>query len=381
MELSVTRGKEEEWEKIISRSVTSPQDLSRLLEVTEADLKTVTALYPMRINPYYLGLVKEKGDPVYLQAVPSTREISEKEGLDDPLNEEALSPVPGLTHKYPDRVLFLVSSRCAMYCRFCNRKRIVGRTRVVTPETIREGLRYIRATKGIRDVLVSGGDPLLLKDSELHAILSALRSIPHVEIIRIGTRVPCTLPQRITPRLARLLKGFHPLYISTHFNHPAEITSQAALACRRLAEAGIPLGCQTVLLRDVNDDPEVMKSLMAKLLAIRVRPYYLFQADLARGTSHFWTPLRQGLDITEALLTSLPGLCVPQFVIDLPGGGGKVPLLPSVHDRRKRGGFTAEPRRTQRESLSEYSASAVGSAKGQGEGKGQRDKGTKAQRE
>jgi lysine 2,3-aminomutase len=215
-----------------------------------------------------------------------------------------------------------------MYCRFCNRKRKVGQADMVTRETVKEGLSYIRSNKKIRDVLLSGGDPLLLPDRVLHGLLTELRAIPHVEIIRIGTRIPCSLPQRITPRLADMLKGFHPLYINTHFNHPSEITPEASLACTRLANAGIPLGCQTVLLKGVNDDPSVMVELMQKLLLIRVRPYYLFQADLARGTSHFWTPLKKGIEIMSALQGHTSGLCVPRFVIDIPGGGGKVPITP-----------------------------------------------------
>jgi lysine 2,3-aminomutase len=199
---------------------------------------------------------------------------------------------------------------------------------MVTRETIGDGISYIRGNKKIRDVLLSGGDPLLLPDAELFVLLRELRSISHVEIIRIGTRVPCTLPQRVTPQLADMLKGFHPLYINTHFNHPAEITPEASLACARLVDAGIPLGCQTVLLKGINDDPDVMKILMQKLLAIRVRPYYLFQADRAKGTSHFWTPLEKGVEIMWALQGYTSGLCVPRFMIDLPGGGGKIPLVP-----------------------------------------------------
>lgn len=312
------------WEEILSRSVTSGGDLAPVLDIDEACVERVTAKYPMRINPYYLGLIGAKGDPFYLQAVPDLREITDQDGYEDPLDEEGLSPVPGLTHKYPDRVLFLVSSRCAMYCRFCNRKRKVGNPAMVTRESIREGIQYIRKTPQVRDVLLSGGDPLLLPDREIYRILSELRPIPHVEIIRIGTRVPCTLPQRVTPELANMLRGFHPLYINTHFNHPDEITDEARLACSRLSDAGIPLGCQTVLLKGVNDDPEVMASLMKRLLAIRVRPYYLFQADLVRGTSHFWTPVEKGMDIIAHLRKNCSGLCVPHYAIDLPGGGGKV---------------------------------------------------------
>ncbi len=316
------------WEQILSACITDADGLCSHFPIDQAGLERVIRRYPMAINPYYLGLIRNAGDAIYRQAVPDTEEIEDTRGYEDPLDEENLSPVPGLTHKYPDRVLFLVSNRCAMICRFCNRKRKVGRPSMVTEESIREGLSYIRKTGTIRDVLVSGGDPLLLSDGDLFSLLSELRAIPHVEIIRIGTRVPCTLPQRVTPQLVDILKGFHPLYINTHFNHPAEITPEATLACARLADAGIPLGCQTVLLKGVNDDPVIIRELMQKLLFIRVRPYYLFQGDLARGTAHFWTPLERGLEIIEELQGHTSGLCVPHFAVDLPGGGGKVPLLP-----------------------------------------------------
>lgn len=327
--------KTESWEHILSKSITTPKELSSFFEIDEKEIQSVVFRYPMAINPYYLGLIKVKGDEMYNQAVPDIREITEQEGLEDPLNEDALSPVPGLTHKYPDRVLFLVSSHCAMYCRFCNRKRKVGRASLITKETIDAGLSYIRDNRKIRDVLLSGGDPLLLPDRDLYALLSELRSISHVEIIRIGTRVPCTLPQRITPELANMLKGFHPLYVNTHFNHPSEITQEASLACSRLADAGIALGCQTVLLKGINDDPMVMKALMQRLLFIRVRPYYLFQPDRAKGTSHFWTPLKRGLEIISALQGYTSGLCIPRFVIDIPGGGGKIPIAPEYVLGRK----------------------------------------------
>ena len=310
--------KMESWEHILSKSITTPGELSSVFEIEEEEIQSVASRYPLTINPYYLGLIKAKGDGIYKQAVPDTREITEEKGLEDPLGEEARSPVPGLTHKYPDRVLLLVSGRCAMYCRFCNRKRKVGQPAMVTKETVKEGLSYIRSNKEIRDVLLSGGDPLLLSDQELYGLLTELRAIPHVEIIRIGTRIPCSLPQRVTPELADMLRGFHPLYINTHFNHPDEITPEASLACARLANAGIPLGCQTVLLKGVNDDPSVMRELVQKLLLIRVRPYYLFQADLARGTSHFWTPLIKGIEIMSTLQGHTSGLCVPRFVIDIP---------------------------------------------------------------
>ncbi|VBB41499.1 L-lysine 2,3-aminomutase [uncultured Desulfatiglans sp.] len=322
------------WEEILAESVTGAGMIAELFGLDADELKSVTERYPMRINPYYLGLIRRKHDPIYRQCIPDIREIRLDDGLDDPLAEEAFSPVPGLTHRYPDRVLFLVSASCAMYCRFCNRKRKVGRPSMVNDATIEAGLAYIRRHEEIRDVLLSGGDPLLLSDERLGEILSALRAISHVEIIRIGSRVPCTLPHRITQRLTDLLKQFHPLYLNTHFNHPDELTPEAGAACVRLADAGIPLGCQTVLLRGVNDDPGTMRELMQKLLMVRVRPYYLFQADLARGTAHFWTPLEKGIEIIRELQGHTSGLCLPHFAIDLPGGGGKIPFLPQYVESR-----------------------------------------------
>lgn len=319
--------KRSHWRRLLSESVTTLEDLPLHLPKDDRFRKLLHQ-YPMRINPYYLGLMGQKDDPIYRQCVPDLEEISNPNGLEDPLDEEGRSPIPGLTHRYPDRVLFLVSAQCAVYCRFCNRKRKVGRPGMVTAQSIREGIDYIRCHKAVRDVLLSGGDPLLLGTRRLHHILREIRRIPHVEIIRIGTRVPCTLPQRITPRLARMLGEFHPLYIHTHFNHPLEITPEATLACGRLADAGIPLGCQTVLLKGVNDSPGIIKALMQRLLMIRVRPYYLFQGDLAKGTAHFWTPVRRGLEIISALQGYTSGLCIPHFAVDLPGGGGKITLLP-----------------------------------------------------
>jgi lysine 2,3-aminomutase len=324
-----TRRLQGSWEEILAESITSAEGLRPHFPDADA-VEAVLSRYPMRINPYYLELMKSGGDGIRRQGMPDPREILDPGGDDDPLSEGELSPVPGLTHKYPDRVLLLVSDQCAMYCRFCNRKRMVGRSSFVTRETIREGISYIRNHKEVRDVLLSGGDPLLQSDRFLFGILSELRAISHVEMIRIGTRTPCTLPQRITPALAKLLKGFHPLYISTHFNHPGEITPLAARACARLAEAGIPLGCQTVLLRGVNDRPDVMIALCRKLLSIRVRPDYLFQMDRVRGTSHFWTPVEDGLRLISSMHDAVPSIGMPHFVIDLPGGGGKAPLLPQT---------------------------------------------------
>ena len=319
------------WRDIISRSITSAQQLAEIysscLSKTD-EIHKAAQCYPMFINPYYLGLIKQHGDPLWKQAVPDLLELSDAGELQDPLAEEAFSPVPGVTHRYPDRVLFLVSNRCAMHCRFCTRKRKIGKKFTVTRNTIWQGLEYIKGRTEIRDVLVSGGDPLLLEDAELAEILNSLRSIPHVEIIRIGTRVPCTLPQRVTVKLAEILKQFHPVYINTHFNHPDEITEDAAQACGILSNAGIPLGCQTVLLKGINDSPETMKKLMRKLLTIRVRPYYIHHLDPVSGTDHFRTSLKSGIRIIKALRGHISGMCIPHYVIDLPGGGGKVPLLP-----------------------------------------------------
>lgn len=321
----------EKWQKLLSESVTTPGQLAekcKELGVKPAELKKITEVYPMRINPYYLGLIKKKGDPIWKQCIPDEREIEDKSSP-DPLHEEKDSKTSCIVHRYPDRVLLLVSNQCAMYCRFCTRKRKVGRPEMaITDATIRAGLEYLEKNTQVREVLLSGGDPLLLDDTYLEKILRSLRKIHSIEVIRIGTRVPCTLPMRITAKLAAMLRRYHPLYINTHFNHPVEITPQAAAACAMLADAGIPLGCQTVLLKHINDDPETIRELMTKLLSIRVRPYYLFQADLSRGTNHFRTPIEEGLKIMRRLIGHVSGLAVPTFALDAPGGGGKIPLTP-----------------------------------------------------
>lgn len=318
-----------QWQQILQKSAVRPEALARHFPIDPEPLGRVTAAYPMRINPYYLSLIREPGDPFWLQAIPDPRELTDTVCIDDPLNEENLSPVPNLVHKYPDRALFLVNDQCALYCRFCTRKRKVGTPGMrINSETIRAGLDYLRATPQIRDVLLSGGDPLLLSDEQLERLLTSLRRIPSIEIIRIGSRVPCTLPMRVTVRLAALLKRFHPLFINTHFNHPGEITPAAARACTRLADAGIPMGCQTVLLRGINDSAPVLKELFHRLLRIRVKPYYLFQTDMTRGTNHFRTPVEQGLALMRSLIGHTSGLAVPTFAVDAPGGGGKIPLVP-----------------------------------------------------
>lgn len=320
----------ENWQQILEESVTSVSDLSKYFAIDTEDLESVARLYPVRINPYYLKLIKEKNDPIWRQAIPDPAELYDSVCLVDPLDEENLSVAPNLVHKYPDRALFLVNSCCAMYCRFCTRKRKVGtKMMAITEDTISAGLAYIRDTPTIRDVLVSGGDPLLLEDDKLAWILENLKAIKHVDIIRIGTRVPCVLPMRITEKLTKTLRKFHPLFINTHFNHPSEITSESIAACTRLVDAGIPVGCQTVLLKGVNDTPKVIKDLMWGLLKMRVKPYYLFQGDMTRGTDHFRTKISTGIGIMKSLIGHTSGMAIPHFALDAPGGGGKIPLLPN----------------------------------------------------
>lgn len=316
------------------RVVTQPAQLAGLPGVDLAEVERVHDVFPLRISRHYLDLIEEPGDPIWLQAMPDIRELSD-EGFADPLAEEADSPVPYLTHRYPDRVLLRVTDTCASYCRFCTRRWKIADPDPVPPEVIQTAIDYIRAHPEVRDVIVSGGDPLMLSDSRLEGILSDLRAIPHVEIIRIGTRVPVTLPERVTPELCDMLRRFHPLYVNTHFNHPREITPESARACGLLADAGIPLGNQSVLLKGVNDTPEVMTELVQKLLTIRVRPYYIYQADLVRGTDHFRTSVQTGLDIIRALRGHTSGLAVPHYVIDAPGGGGRSRSLPMPSSRSR----------------------------------------------
>lgn len=318
----------EEWRRLIKETITNPEELAKVLDVDIEEITRVHQEFPLRVNPYYLGLIQEKGDPIWKQVIPDIHEIV-SDGFEDPLAEEEDSPVPSVVHRYPDRVLFYVSYMCPVYCRFCTRKRKVGDPRSIPKNAVEMGLEYIRYHPEVRDVIVSGGDPLMLADRKIESILNGLRAIEHVEIIRIGSRVPVTLPQRITPELCDILKKYHPLYLNTHFNHPREITPQSKKACAMLADAGIPLGNQSVLLKGVNDDAAVMKELVQKLLTIRVRPYYIYQADLVMGTEHFRTSVQKGLEIIGALRGHTSGLAVPHYVIDAPGGGGKIAIIPN----------------------------------------------------
>ena len=316
------------WQEMLRASVDSGKDLVERFGFDNGLAEKLNSLFHIRINPYYLSLIRYQGDPIWKQCIPDAKELEEDNLPVDPLNEEADSPVPSITHRYPDRVLFLTTSQCSMYCRFCTRKRKVGDSGKISMKYIQTGLDYIAAQPEIRDVILSGGDPLMLTDSNLEKILSGLRAIPHVEIIRIGTKMPCVLPMRITPKLTKMLRKYHPLYVNTHFNHPWECTAEAKKACEMLADAGIPVGNQAVLMKGVNDDPDVMLELMRKLLVMRVKPYYLYQADITKGANHFRTPVSVGLDIMDKLRGHTSGLAIPNYVIDAPGGGGKIPLLP-----------------------------------------------------
>ncbi len=325
----------EDWQKSLQASITTPVQLAEHFPVDVSALTDVVRRYPMRITPHYFSLIREPGDPIWRQCVPDIRELADVEQVEDPLAEESLSPVPSVVHRYPDRALFLVSGTCATYCRFCTRKRKVGcATMRTTMGEVRDGIDYIARTPQIRDVLLSGGDPLLIPDALLQDILERLSHISHLDIVRIGTRVPVTLPERITEKLCSLLRRAHPLFLNTHFNHPRELTPQAIEACARLAAAGIPLGNQTVLLKGVNDDPVVMAELLRGLLRMRVRPYYLHHMDLARGTGHFRTSVKTGIGIIESLRGTVSGLAIPHYVIDLPGGKGKVTVGPEYVETR-----------------------------------------------
>ena len=318
----------EEWRRILAESVVKPKDLADHLGVDPKEIEDVIGEYPMRITPTVMSTIKSVGDAIWRQVVPDPAEMEDPDAEDDPLEEDTMSPVPHLVHRYPDRVLLMVTNQCPIYCRFCTRKRLVGKPGFLKKGDLERAIAYLREHQEVRDVILSGGDPLLLPDHLLERILRALRTIPHLELIRIGSRVPGSLPQRITPKLCEIVKRYHPVYMNLHFNHPDELTAEVKAACNMLADAGIPLGAQTVLLKGVNDDPEVMKQLVHQLLLVRVKPYYLYQADLTKGTNHFRTSVETGMNIIRELQGHTSGMAVPHFVIDAPGGGGKIPILP-----------------------------------------------------
>lgn len=336
---TLQRGKKwNDWKLQIKNSITSIEqfeDVSgiRFSDMEREELQKTIEKFPLSITPYYASLISKKNylnDPVFKQSFPSTKEMNiVSADLLDPLSEDADSPVEGVTHRYPDRVLLHVSNKCAMYCRHCTRKRKVGDTnRIPSKKRIVRGIEYIRNNPEVRDVLLSGGDPFMLSDAYIDWILSEVKSIPHVEVVRIGTRIPVVLPFRVTDSLINILQKHKPLWINTHFNHPREISPEASHVLARLADAGIPLGNQSVLLAGVNDCMHIMKSLVRKLVLNRVRPYYLYQCDLSVGLSHFRTPISKGIEIIEGLRGHTSGFSVPTFVVDAPGGGGKIPLMP-----------------------------------------------------
>ena len=334
-----------DWHWQLTNRITSVDKLRQVVELTpeeEQSIRDSLGTLRMAITPYYATLMdpKDRDCPIRKRAIPSPEELNvSPEDILDPLSEDTDSPVPGITHRYPDRVLFLVTDQCSMYCRHCTRRRYAGESDQPRPkEEIDECIRYIAETPQIRDVLLSGGDPLTFSNDRLEEIISRVYELPHVEIVRIGTNIPVVLPQRVTPELTNMLKRYHPLYINTHFNHPKEVTLEAREACAMLADAGFPLGNQSVLLRDLNDSPIIMKKLVHDLVKMRVRPYYLYQCDLSRGISHYRTSVGKGLEIIESLRGHTSGLCIPTFIIDAPGGGGKTPVMPqyvvSRNDRK-----------------------------------------------
>lgn len=334
-----------DWKWQIRNRIMDIETLKKYIPLNEQDIKDIKKVlqnFRIAITPYYLSLIDPDNpdDPVRWQAIPTIYETQfDRSDLNDPLHEDIDSPVKGLTHRYPDRVLLLTTHVCSMYCRHCTRRRKVGdkEDQQLPRKQLEMAIEYIKNHKEVRDIIVSGGDPFTMSDDNIEWILKKLREIPHVEIIRIGTRTPVVLPMRITEDLCKMLKKYHPIYINTHFNHSQEITKDSKKACEMLADHGIPLGNQTVLLKGVNDDPAVMKKLMHDLLKIRVRPYYIYQCDLSMGISHFRTQVATGIEIIESLRGHTSGLAVPHYVIDTPGGGGKVPVMPNYVISQKPG--------------------------------------------
>lgn len=325
-----------DWKWQLKNRVETLEQLKKYIPLTpeeEEGVQRCLGTLRMAITPYYLSLIdpKDPFDPIRRQAIPTGLELHKSVAdLEDPLHEDTDSPVPGLTHRYPDRVLLLITDQCSMYCRHCTRRRFAGHTDKALPmEQIDKAIDYIAKTPQVRDVLLSGGDALLISDDKLEYIIKKLRAIPHVEIIRIGSRTPVVLPQRITDDLVNMLKKYHPIWLNTHFNHPNEITEESTKACAKMADAGIPLGNQSVLLRGVNDCVHIMRDLVHELVKIRVRPYYIYQCDLSLGLEHFRTPVSKGIEIIEGLRGHTSGYCIPTFVVDAPGGGGKTPVMPN----------------------------------------------------
>ena len=331
----VTDAQWNDWKWQVKNRIETLDQLKKYISLTpeeEEGVKKTLSTLRMAITPYYLSLIDPENPncPIRRQAIPTGAETHQSAAdLLDPLHEDEDSPTPGLTHRYPDRVLMLITDMCSMYCRHCTRRRFAGQKDDESPaDKIEKCIEYVERTPTVRDVLLSGGDALMVSDDKLEYIISRLRAIPHVEIIRIGSRTPVVCPQRITENLVNMLKKYHPIWLNTHFNHPNEVTEESAAACARLADAGIPLGNQSVLLRGVNDCVNVMKRLVHALVKMRVRPYYIYQCDLSMGLEHFRTPVSKGIEIIEGLRGHTSGYAVPTFVVDAPGGGGKTPVMP-----------------------------------------------------
>lgn len=332
----ITRFEWFDWHWQLRNAIRNVDTLGQIINLTENERQAMmldTGALPVSITPYYASLLSalDPSAPLRRCVVPVMDECLHTAGEEeDPLNEDADSPVPGIVHRYPDRVLFLVTDTCSTYCRYCTRSRIIGRSNqhFIDQDKWERAIEYIENNPHVRDVLLSGGDPLTLSDEKLEWLLSRLQRIPHIELLRIGTKVPVVMPQRITPALTTLLKRYHPLWMSIHITHPDELTPEMSTACIRLADAGIPLGSQTVLLSGINDEVSTMARLVHGLLQIRVRPYYLYQCDPIPGSSHFRTPISKGLEIIQGLRGHTTGYAVPNYVVDAPGGGGKIPLLP-----------------------------------------------------
>jgi lysine 2,3-aminomutase len=342
---NVTKKEWDDWKWQVQNRITTVDQLKEVVNLTpdeEAGVHESLKILRMAISPYFAMLMDpdDPHDPIRMQAVPTIQETDfSASDMEDPLFEEIDSPVHGLTHRYPDRVLFLITDMCGSYCRHCTRRRMAGQTdHQMSKETIDAAIKYIKGHQEIRDVLISGGDGLLVSDEFLEDIIKRLRAIDHVEIVRLGSRAPCTLPQRITPELCKMLSKYHPIWLNTHFNHPKEITPESKRAVEMLVDHGIPVGNQSVLLKGINDCPTIMKKLVHELVKIRCRPYYYYQCDLSKGLEHFRTSVEKGIEIAEALRGHTSGFAVPTFILDGPGGGGKIPISPqyliSMSDKR-----------------------------------------------
>jgi len=326
---NATKREWNDWKWQIKNQIKTKKQIEKIIDLSEDEINAIDkSKFPFAISPYYATLISKTDPlcPIRITMVPTTAELTKNKGeFDDPLGEIGDSPTPNIVHRYPDRALFLTTQTCSAYCRFCTRARSVGQK---TKNDWENAIQYIKNHTELRDIILSGGDPLTMSDEKIEWLLKQLQQIKHVEIVRIGTKTPAVLPMRITKDLVKMLKKYHPLWMSLHFTHPKELTPETTKACNMLADAGIPLGSQTVLLANVNDNAQTMKALMTGLLKIRVRPYYLYQCDQISGSEHLRTPVEKGVEIIKALRGHTSGYAIPHFVIDAPGGGGKIPIIP-----------------------------------------------------